>query len=414
MANLLDDDSTNDIANDDDSPINDMMDMKDAIPIDDLVEGDTAVPADAVDEPSPVASAAAASGPALARPLSMAAPPSGPVRFGAGPNWPPVEPQWPPTEEEKKLRPLITKFRAANVAYFAEHKDQALVQELQTVDRACCRFLLARKLNVDEATVMMKEAVSYRVKNKTDAVLDLPLPMAPKVRELYPHCYHHFDKEGRPVYWEQTGQSDMAKLHGAYKLDQLMQYHTHNTEYLRRFLMPALSIRHGRRIDQITSVLDLKGLGRKHMISSAYNFLSAISNCDGYIYPEVLHRMLIINAPVIFSVAWAVIRPWLAEATRAKINIIRGDGKAEIAKLIDVDHIPVEYGGRCRCSPNGCIRGSSDNAGWLEMAEFGLVAQLKAKAEAEASGGDGSNVSKSSAVPLEGAAAVVAAAAAAP
>lgn len=136
----------------------------------------------------------------------------------------------------------------------------------------------------------------------------------------YHHCYHMFDKEGRPVYWEQTGQLDIPLLTKLWQPEQMLHYHTHNTEYFRRVLFPAASVRAGRRIDQLTSIIDLNGLGRHHLTKTAYNFLSSVSKVDQLIYPEVLGRMIIINAGFVFSIAWAIIKPWLEERTKAKVT----------------------------------------------------------------------------------------------
>jgi len=35
-------------------------------------------------------------------------------------------------------------------------------------------------------------------------------------------------------------------------------------------------------------------------------------------------RMFIINAPMLFTGVWAIIKPWIDEKTRAKISIIGG------------------------------------------------------------------------------------------
>jgi hypothetical protein len=87
--------------------------------------------------------------------------------------------------------------------------------------------------------------------------------------------------------------------------DEMLHYHTHNTEFFRRILLPAASVRAGnfshsyyyyrysslsvmyvyvayigKRVDQLTSIIDLNGLGRHHLTKAAYNFLSSVSKVD--------------------------------------------------------------------------------------------------------------------------------------
>jgi hypothetical protein len=38
----------------------------------------------------------------------------------------------------------------------------------------------------------------------------------------------------------------------------------------------------------------------------------------------LMHRMFIVNAPMLFSGVWAMIKPWLDQKTRDKITIIGG------------------------------------------------------------------------------------------
>jgi len=55
------------------------------------------------------------------------------------------------------------------------------------------------------------------------------------------------------------------------------------------------------------------------------------------------------SAPRIFNLAFAIIRPFLNEATANKIRIVGGSGASQWAKTlleeIDAEHLPVHYGG---------------------------------------------------------------------
>jgi len=54
-------------------------------------------------------------------------------------------------------------------------------------------------------------------------------------------------------------------------------------------------------------------------------------------YPETLHLALVVDAPSIFSVCWAIIKPWLDPVTQSKVKFIK---KEELVEYIDADVIP--------------------------------------------------------------------------
>merc|ERR1711879_502096 len=65
-------------------------------------------------------------------------------------------------------------------------------------------------------------------------------------------------------------------------------------------------------------------------------------------YPQRSHKMIIINVPKWFDALYAIVRPLLNEAQRAKINIFRGDSVLTgMRETIDDDNIPKELGGSC-------------------------------------------------------------------
>ena len=64
-------------------------------------------------------------------------------------------------------------------------------------------------------------------------------------------------------------------------------------------------------------------------------------------YPEQLGQMLIVNAPMTFTTVWAVIKPWLDEKTREKIQLKGSDYKKTLFKYCDEEQIPDFLGGKC-------------------------------------------------------------------
>jgi len=57
-------------------------------------------------------------------------------------------------------------------------------------------------------------------------------------------------------------------------------------------------------------------------------------------YPESLHLCLVVDAPLIFSGCWAIIRAWLDPVTAQKVKFIK---RAELSSYINEDEIPEDF-----------------------------------------------------------------------
>jgi len=56
--------------------------------------------------------------------------------------------------------------------------------------------------------------------------------------------------------------------------------------------------------------------------------------------------MFIINAPLLFSGVWAIVKPWIDEKTRQKIKIIGSNYQKELHQVIDPENLPEFLGGK--------------------------------------------------------------------
>ena len=65
-------------------------------------------------------------------------------------------------------------------------------------------------------------------------------------------------------------------------------------------------------------VVDLKGLGMSFI--SNMKFVKLISKIGPPHYPEITERVLVVRAPWIVKMAWAVVSPLLPKRTREKVG----------------------------------------------------------------------------------------------
>jgi hypothetical protein len=69
-------------------------------------------------------------------------------------------------------------------------------------------------------------------------------------------------------------------------------------------------------------------------------------------YVERVQQMWFIRAPSLFYSIWRIVKPFVAEKTRAKIRILRDEEVAPTALAqFDADHLPKEYGGKGELVP---------------------------------------------------------------
>ena len=74
-------------------------------------------------------------------------------------------------------------------------------------------------------------------------------------------------------------------------------------------------------------------------------------------YPEIMGNLFIVNAPMLFSGIWAVVKGFLDEKTRGKIKIVGGNFLPTLEQFLSIETIPEFLGGQCKCEhvPGGCI-----------------------------------------------------------
>lgn len=106
---------------------------------------------------------------------------------------------------------------------------------------------------------MWTKTVQWRADEKLDTALDGVYERAALIKSVFPGAFHGFDKKGRPMYIEMTGSLDVATITKSCTFEEIVFYHLHTTEFLRKYLMQRGSARvGGRHVDQVTTILNLK------------------------------------------------------------------------------------------------------------------------------------------------------------
>lgn len=226
----------------------------------------------------------------------------------------------------------------------------------------------------------------WRVDFKVDEVVkEFVYSEAEEVSKLYKRYHHKTDKLGRPIYFEifkqvlsslakQRKQMDLKKLMSVTSEERLVQHHVREYEKFTRYKLAACSKKAGKHLDQGFTVLDLQGiplssfpsvkrLGNEMSKISADNYPGNHILNQGLTRSETMGILFVINAPMLFTAVWSVIKGWLDEATVKKIHILGSSYKDKLLEWVDPENLPVQYGGTCTCDClGGC--GNADVGPW--------------------------------------------------
>eukprot|EP00301_Raphidiophrys_heterophryoidea_P005299 c12241_g1_i1.p1 GENE.c12241_g1_i1~~c12241_g1_i1.p1 ORF type:complete len:322 (-),score=49.60 c12241_g1_i1:292-1209(-) len=215
------------------------------------------------------------------------------------------------------------------------------------------RFLRARSWNVEKSSEMFRKWAVWRSTPLSDGsgrtpsnILNDPAdPNEHVYQELLPHSNHGFDKKGRPVYWEKTGDISgrfpviIQRITG----EDIVVRHVRQQEMMMRRIAYA-SNKFGRNIQTQTVVTDLSNLSYS-LHATALSLFRQTVEIDDAFYPERLGCFIFINTPWIFRPLWAMIKMWLSPVTVGKFHFLGSDYQSALTSLVDNAFIPVEYGG---------------------------------------------------------------------
>ena len=64
-------------------------------------------------------------------------------------------------------------------------------------------------------------------------------------------------------------------------------------------------------------------------------------------YPETMGAVYVVNAPLLFSALYTIVKGFLDERTRSKVRIMGGNYRSVLLEHIDAENLPVFLGGTC-------------------------------------------------------------------
>jgi len=93
-------------------------------------------------------------------------------------------------------------------------------------------------------------------------------------------------------------------------------------------------------------VEDLEELGTQHLYKKVTNLIQTISARDEVSYPESIRKVYIVNPPTVFSLVWALMKPFIEERTLNKFSFGScKDFAKEWDQIIGKENLPKYLGG---------------------------------------------------------------------
>lgn len=218
-------------------------------------------------------------------------------------------------------------------------------------DLLLLRFLRARKFEFLKTVEMIKNDIEWRKQIGADTALET----FPKNKyfkactDYWPAVVAGKDKFGVPVLFERLGNVDPKSLCSQVPQEDLVAYHIYVMETAEaRWRETAKTAGPEAADGGILYVEDFGGLGMRHFNSAGLNMVKMLSAIDQDHYPETLRKVIVCNAPSVFSALWKVISPWLDAMTKGKIEIFKSTGFLEAVQNegVSIDDIPIYMGGK--------------------------------------------------------------------
>ncbi|XP_017767574.1 PREDICTED: protein real-time isoform X3 [Eufriesea mexicana] len=215
-------------------------------------------------------------------------------------------------------------------------------------DATLLRFLRATEFSVEKAKEMLTQALHWRKKHQIDKLLEeYDVPQV--VKDYFPGGWHHFDKDGQPLYILRMGQMDVKGLLKSIGEDDLLLLVLHICEEGLVLMEEATAVS-GHPVSQWCLLIDLEGLNMRHLWRPGIKALLRIIEIVEINYPETMGRVLIMRAPRCFPILWTLISTFINENTRKKFIFYCGtnyqeQGPGSLSDYIEPEYIPDFLGG---------------------------------------------------------------------
>ena len=146
---------------------------------------------------------------------------------------------------------------------------------------------------------------------------------------------------------------------------------------------PACSAVKGEKVLQGLTIFDMTHGSISTANKQTYGLCKLAAQVGSDYYPEIMGNLYVVNAPMLFSGIWAIVKGFLDEKTRGKIKILGSGFLTTLQEHIPIEEIPSFMGGQCTCEhvEGGCI--NSNKGPWNDYEIHGYGIRKKSDRPAE-------------------------------
>ena len=233
-------------------------------------------------------------------------------------------------------------------------------------DYRLVRFLRARSLDPVKAADMCYNALMWRIYSRAHLLPRMYVPPGwlkaymcpPDLLELLDEgkkrqAFYYRDAKGHLCCYMRNGYTDWKRIYRKVggDVDVLLAVGIWSLELLREDLDALHEETSGAIPSYVTLVVDLQGfaINRQIPINHALPLAKLYFKIIGNAYPELLYKVVMVNAPWLFHNMWRVFRPFLPKDLLNKVTIT-GHKKAApaIQAHVNNDNIPRFLGGHAQ------------------------------------------------------------------
>lgn len=137
----------------------------------------------------------------------------------------------------------------------------------------------------------------------------------------------------------------------------MLKYYIKEYERTQIYRFPSCSKAANKFIEQSIVILDMDGIGIGILTGKVKEFMRIASDLAQNYYPETLYKMFLINTSFFFSAVWTIVKGFIDEKTRNKVNVEKSSYQKKLLEYIDAENLPTFLGGKCTCDhiEGGCF-----------------------------------------------------------
>jgi CRAL/TRIO domain len=197
-------------------------------------------------------------------------------------------------------------------------KLMALKEQIRDVDHPFLNdphqavyFLKDEYGKVDMAQKLLRKTAHARQQSPYHIDSILTSHQLPDDYDYFPMCVlQGTDHDGDPIDITRTGVADCWGLYKRHGRDAMIHHALFHQEIVARGAWHDDYERehHGRKVTQFTVIFDLQGLSSRHLRPGLIPTCGHLARLLQDTYPELVKRVLIINAPSIFKMIWGLVK----------------------------------------------------------------------------------------------------------